>query len=111
MSDLSTTASTAAGAAGRAPLPNVELDPAKLRAKERLDKTAEDFEAFFLSQMFEHMFDGVSTDGPFGGGQAERIYRSLMVQEYGKQVARAGGVGIADSVKREMLQLQEVQGQ
>ena len=31
-----------------------------------------------------------------------------MIQEYSKATAKAGGFGIADSVQREMLQLQEV---
>jgi flagellar protein FlgJ len=70
-------------------------------------KTAEDFEAFFLSQVFENMFAGVGTDNMFGGGQGETVYRSLLLQEYGKVTARSGGVGIADAVKREILQAQE----
>ena len=71
-------------------------------------KTAEDFEAFFLSQMFDTMFAGLRTDGPFGGGQAEQVYRSLLSQEFGRVVARNGGIGIADYVQREILKLQEV---
>ena len=50
---------------------------------------------------------GISTDGPFGGGHAETIYRSLLSDEYGKLVSRAGGIGIADAVHREILKLQE----
>lgn len=71
-------------------------------------KVAEDFEAFFLWQVFDGMFAGIPTDGPFGGGQAEQIYRSLLTQEFGRYVARSGGIGIADSVQREILKLQEV---
>jgi Rod binding domain-containing protein len=77
-------------------------DPAAAR------RTAEDFEAFFLSQVFEEMFAGLEPDALFGGGSAERTYRSLLFQEYGKAVARSGGVGLADSVQREILKLQEV---
>jgi Rod binding domain-containing protein len=44
----------------------------------------------------------------FGGGKGEEMYRSLLVEEYGKTIAKAGGVGIADQVKAEMLKLQEV---
>jgi Rod binding domain-containing protein len=58
--------------------------------------------------MLEHMFADVRTDGPFGGGQAEEIYRSLLMQEYGKVIAKAGGVGLADTVRREILRAQEV---
>lgn len=70
-------------------------------------KTAEDFEAFFLSQVFENMFAGVSTDPMFGGGNGETVYRSLLLQEYSKVAAKSGGLGIADAVQREMLRTQE----
>ena len=75
---------------------------------DRAAKVAEDFEAFFLWQVFDGMFAGIPTDGPFGGGQAEQVYRSLLTQEFGRFVAKSGGVGIADAVQREMLKLQEV---
>ncbi|MGH6720249.1 MAG: rod-binding protein [Alphaproteobacteria bacterium] len=71
-------------------------------------KTAEDFEAFFLWQVFDSMVAGIPTDGAFGGGQAEQVYRSLLSQEFARVVARGGGVGIADYVQREILRLQEV---
>jgi Rod binding domain-containing protein len=53
------------------------------------------------------MFSGVETDGLFGGGQAEGVYRSLLNQEVGKAIARNGGLGIADSVVREIIKMQE----
>ena len=71
-------------------------------------KAAQDFEAMFIAQMLKPMFQGLSTEGMFGGGKGEEMYRSLMVEEYGKTIAKAGGVGIADQVKAEMLKLQEV---
>lgn len=79
----------------------------------RLDHTgvravAEEFEAVFLSTMLQHMFAGVATDGPFGGGRSEETWRSLLVEEYGKSVAAAGGIGIADEIARELLALQEM---
>ncbi len=83
--------------------------PAKDAGEAR--QVAEDFEALFLSQMLQHMFAGIETDGPFGGGHAETIYRSLLANEYGKLVSRTGGVGIADAVQREILKLQESESQ
>jgi Rod binding domain-containing protein len=70
-------------------------------------RAAEDFESFFLSRMMDEMFAGVKTDGPFGGGQGETMYRGLLNQEYGKVLAEAGGIGITDTVYREILRLQE----
>ena len=68
---------------------------------------AEEFEAVFISQMLAPMFETVNTDELFGGGPGADIYRSMMVEEYGKTIARAGGLGIADAVQRELLALQE----
>ncbi|MGY8959020.1 MAG: rod-binding protein [Alphaproteobacteria bacterium] len=73
----------------------------------QVKKAAEDFEAFFISQFVETMLSGIKTDGPFGGGNAEGIYRSMMAQEYGKSIAASGGLGIADSVQKAMIQMQE----
>lgn len=77
--------------------------------RQRIRAAAEEFESVFLSQMLEPMFKEIETDGMFGGGSSEKIYRSVMLQEYGKALARSGGVGIADAVEREVLRLQEVQ--
>lgn len=68
---------------------------------------AQEFESNFVSTMFQTMFEGIKTDGPFGGGQGENAFRSLLVDEYGKEVTRAGGIGIADKVYSEILKLQE----
>ena len=86
----------------RAPHLGKTSDPTAAR------KTAEDFEAFFLSQMFEHMFSGIEPDALFGGGEGEQVFRSMLFQEYGKTVARQGGIGLADVVQKEILKLQEI---
>lgn len=71
-------------------------------------KVAEEFEAFFIAQTVESMFAGIKTDGPFGGGHGEQMFRSLLSQEYGKSMARGGSIGIADQVYREILKTQEL---
>ena len=97
---------TATIALQSAPPPPVNSAP---RSHEAIRRAAEEFEAVFLQQMLEPMFAGIKTDGLFGGGQGEYMFRSLMTQEYGKTLARTGGIGLADSVMREMLRLQEAQ--
>ena len=74
-----------------------------------IGKVAEDFEAFFASSYFEQMFSGIQPDSVTGGGEGESMFRSLMIQEYGKAVAKQHVLGIADVVKRQLLQLQEQQ--
>jgi flagellar protein FlgJ len=74
-----------------------------------ITKVAEDFEAFFAGAYFEQMFSGVQPDAVTGGGEGETMFKSLMIQEYGKAVAKQHALGIADVVKRQLLQLQEQQ--
>lgn len=94
-------ASNALAAGRQAPHVGKGLDLRKTR------EAAQDFEAFFLGQMMQPMFEGVDADEPFGGGAAEQMWRSLEIDEFGKAFARQGGVGIADMVVRQMIQLQE----
>lgn len=82
-----------------------------LQNKDSANEAAQDFEAFFLSRMCESMFEGVSTDGIFGGGHAEKVYRSLLLNEYGKIMAQNGGIGVADYVMDAIIQMQEAQQQ
>ena len=79
-------------------------------SSQKIKETADAFEASFLSQMLKPMFEGLSTDGPFGGGQAEETWRGFMIDAMAKQTVRAGGIGLADQVVSEMLRMQE-QGQ
>jgi Rod binding domain-containing protein len=76
---------------------------------ETAKRVGQEFEALFLSEMLGPVFESSDTDGLFGGGEGEKIFRSMMVQEYGKAIAQSGGVGIADAVQREILRMQENQ--
>ena len=82
-------------------------EPGATRDLARTRHAAEEFEAVFLSQMLGHMFSGIRTDGFFGGGQSEGMFRSLMINEYGRLISQSGGIGIADAVMAEMLEMQE----
>ncbi len=83
------------------PRPTKADDPAAAR------QAAEEFESFFVAKMLEHMFVGVSTEAPFGGGNGERIWRSFLIDKYGDLIAKTGGFGIADAVERQLLRAQE----
>lgn len=67
-------------------------------------RAAREFEAVMLQQSFEQMFKGVKAPAAGGGGHAERMWQSLMVEEMARSVAHAGGVGIADSIVKEIAE-------
>ena len=79
----------------------------KPRNDAELHQTAQKFEAMFMTQMLNHMYEGVKTDGPFGGGNGEKVFRSMMLQEYGKIMATNDSTGLADHIYTQLLQLQE----
>ncbi len=79
----------------------------KKASEEQARKVARDFESFFISQMLQPMFREIKPEEPFSGGSGEDAWRSFQVDEYGKAVARSGGIGIADMVFREILKAQE----
>jgi Rod binding domain-containing protein len=78
----------------------------ELAKRGQIKETAQKFEASFLSVMMQSMFQGVKTSEPFGGGQGEEMFKSLLTEAMAKEVSKAGGVGLATSVQHEMLKLQ-----
>ncbi|MFV3126049.1 rod-binding protein [Niveispirillum sp. KHB5.9] len=86
---------------------NAANRPAKQPNMKDVGKAAQEFEAVFLSQMLGQMWQGVEADETFGGGEAENTWRGMMIEEYGKQIAKSGGVGLADEVKAAMIRMQE----
>ncbi|KAA5803352.1 chemotactic signal-response protein chel [Alkalicaulis satelles] len=81
-------------------------DPRQARTPEQIRETAREFEAVFLAQVLEAMM-GESTQSSFGGGPGEAAFSSMLNEEYAKVIAKAGGIGLADSLAREMLRYQE----
>lgn len=73
----------------------------------KAEATAEEFEAVFLGQMFNQMFESLKGDGPLGGSGGSGVWRSFLADEYARNFARSGGVGIGEQIYRTLLQHQE----
>lgn len=69
-------------------------------------KLGEEFESMVLSQLLAPMFEGLETDGPFGGGHGEEAMRSFYIGAMADQMAKRGGVGISSMMQKELLKLQ-----
>lgn len=87
----------------------IALNSAKKYSDAEMTEKAEEFESMFISQMLNHMFEGIETNELFGGGEGEDVYKSFMVDEYAKMIVKTGGIGVADHVKAEMIRMQEMQ--
>lgn len=66
-----------------------------------------EFEAIFLGQVLNTISQGLGEKTGFDGGSAEAQWRSILNEHVGRAVAARGGVGIAQSVTRELLRAQE----
>ena len=78
----------------------------ELAKRAKIKATAENFEASFMSVMMQQMFEGVKTSEPFGGGNGEEMFKSVLTDAMSKQVTKAGGIGLAATIQREMLKMQ-----
>ncbi|MBR1365835.1 flagellar assembly peptidoglycan hydrolase FlgJ [Bradyrhizobium ottawaense] len=72
----------------------------------RAQKTATDFEAMFLNSMFSQMTSGLKGEGPFGDTPGTGVWRSMLTEQYSKNFAKAGGVGVATEVYRTLIMQQ-----
>lgn len=75
----------------------------KQASYEDVKKSVQDFEAFFLTQAFETMYNTVPVNENFGGGNGEKIFRSMLMQEYGKMTAQAGGIGLTNEIMAQLV--------
>jgi Rod binding domain-containing protein len=98
------------GAASLASLAAVGYGKPIADPKAKARSQATDFEAMFLSSVFNQMFTGIDGEGPFGGSGAAGVWRSFLSDEYAKSFAKAGGIGIADHAYRALLGQQEAHG-
>ena len=72
----------------------------------RAQKTATDFEAMFLNSMFSQMTSGLKGEGPFGDTTGTGVWRAMLTEQYSKNFAKAGGVGVAPEVYRTLIMQQ-----
>jgi peptidoglycan hydrolase FlgJ len=80
----------------------------KTAGSAKIKSTAQAFEASFIGQMLQPMFEGLSTAAPFGGGEGEGAFRSFLVDAMAKQMAKAGSIGLAPTIEREMIRMQQM---
>lgn len=82
----------------------------KPQSKEEAKKAAQEFETFFLSFFLNQMYSGMEPNPLTGGGHGEKVFNSVLMQQYAKEMATKSQTGIGDTVLKEMLKLQEGAG-
>ncbi|MGH1375715.1 MAG: rod-binding protein [Alphaproteobacteria bacterium] len=74
--------------------------------QKRVEESAREFEAVFLTEMMKPMFEGLETNDMFGGGKGEEIFRGVLLQEYGKEIAKKDIIGVQTQVQNKLIELQ-----
>ncbi|MEM9809765.1 MAG: rod-binding protein [Pseudomonadota bacterium] len=106
MTDISMISALQAQAEPQADLEGITRQLQSAKAEEAR-KAAEGFEAVFLNQFIGSMFEGISTDGLFGGGQAEKMWQGFLTEQIAEAFAKRGGIGVADIVMAQITQTSE----
>jgi flagellar protein FlgJ len=78
-----------------------------LAANKKAKDSAQDFEAVFLGQMTSLLLENVQTDEQFGGGHGEEMFKGILAEKLGKQMAKVGGIGLAPAVMDQIIKLQQ----
>ncbi|MFZ2619547.1 MAG: rod-binding protein [Alphaproteobacteria bacterium] len=87
-----------------APSISANLTPAQMG---KMERAAKDYESYFLQQVLSLMEpEGVSENPLFGGGFAEEMFRNTMHEETAKSIVKAGGIGLADRLYKQMAEMQ-----
>ena len=69
---------------------------------------AEELEGVFLNTLMKEMFSSLHSDSDaMGGGFGEDTWRGMQAEQMADAVAKAGGIGLADSLMGDLLKLQE----
>ncbi|MEN5081043.1 rod-binding protein [Bosea sp. TWI1241] len=70
-------------------------------------KVADDFETVFLENFTQNVMSTSGTEGPLGeNGTGGEVWRSMLTQEYARNLQKAGGLGLSDQILRDLIQVQ-----
>lgn len=68
----------------------------------RLKEVCQDFEAVLLNMMLQTMRKTVPKSDLFGQDRGKEIFESLLDEEVTKNMAKAGGIGLADMLYKQL---------
>lgn len=65
-------------------------------------EAAKNFEAYMMHTLLRVMWEGISTDGPLGGGFSEQVFRDMMLEHYAPKILPSRGLGVYQHLSRTM---------
>ena len=91
-----------------APLPPVTPAKPLPKVDAKNAETAKEFEAMFLGQMTKMMLESVEK-GQINGGAGEEMFKGVLAEKLGTEIANRGGIGLAPVVLDQLIKLQKGQ--
>jgi peptidoglycan hydrolase FlgJ len=95
--------------AAEAPMPSRALRPEGEAG--RIRETAQEFEGVFIGMLLKAMRTSVGSRGLFKNGMDAQTYRDMFDQEVGRQIAKGGGIGLAQLILRDQALRQVVENE
>lgn len=69
---------------------------------EALQEACQQFEAFFIQQLWKEMRNTLSKDGLIPKSHGEEIFQEMLDGEYAKQSTKNGGIGLAKMLYQQL---------
>lgn len=70
--------------------------------RKKLREVSKDFESLMINMMLKEMRKTVNKSGLTDAGMAEEIFEDMLYDEYSKEFAKNGSIGIADMIYNQM---------
>lgn len=80
--------------------------PCESRVNVQARTAAQAFEAVLIGQLTNMMMTSAADAGDFSGGHGEEVFRGVLAEKMGTEIAKRGGLGLAPAVMNEIITLQ-----
>ncbi len=74
--------------------------------RKKIEKVAKEFEAMFVSEVFKDVQKTIPDDNIINGGQAEKIFKGMLIEQYAKEGVKNDSLGLA---KQLVKQIEEIE--
>jgi len=83
-------------------LDNLKKTSIKAKEEKKLQEACKDFEALFINQLMKEMRKTVKKSGFIDGGNAEKIFQSMLDEKYSETMAESGDLGLGQMMFRQL---------
>ncbi len=73
----------------------------------KLKKACRDFESLLVQQMLSRMRASLPKSDLFGSKDKEEVFRSMLDEEYAKEVSSSGSLGLADMLYAQFSEMKK----